>query len=130
MKLLRLSLLVGMTLAAMVYAHATQWSYLPGARDLSYAVDIDSISTSPEGFIEYVAKTAWKVPAMLSGASQPVAISVTRYQIDCRRKRWRALDTHYLTTRGTSAGSLHPSKPDWTAIGPGTVIDRMFRKVC
>lgn len=130
MKLLR-RLLVGlMPLTAMVHAEATQWSYLSGARDLSYAVDTDSIATDADGYVEYIGKTTWKVPAKLSGAEQPVAVSLTRYQIDCSHKQWRAVDTHYLAADGSSAGIVHPVRPDWTPIGPGTVVDDMFRKVC
>ncbi|GLU32971.1 surface-adhesin E family protein [Trinickia caryophylli] len=130
MKLLRLLLLCFLSLTPAVYAQATQWTYLSSAKDLSYAVDSDSIATNPEGYVEYVAKTTWKVPAKVSGASQPVAVSVTHYQIDCDHKQWRALDTHYLTASGASAGAVHPADPDWSAIGPGTVVDLMFRKVC
>jgi hypothetical protein len=130
MKLLRRLLVCFVAIAASVQAEATQWVYLTSARDLSYAVDMDSVATNPSGYVEYIAKTSWNVPAMLSGATQPVAASVTRNQIDCDRKTWRAIDTHYLTIDGASAGTLHPNDPAWAAIGPGTVVDLMFRKVC
>lgn len=130
MKLIRRLLVCLMPLTAIVHAEATQWSYLSGARDLSYAVDTDSIATDADGYIEYIGKTTWKVPAKLSGAEQPVAVSLTRYQIDCSHKQWRAVDTHYLAADGSSAGIVHPAHPDWTPIGPGTVVDTMFRRVC
>jgi hypothetical protein len=130
MKLLRRLLVCLMPLAAMVHAEATQWSYLSGERDLSYAVDTDSVATNADGYIEYVGKTTWKVPEKLSGSGQPVAVSLTRYQIDCSRKQWRAVDTHYLAADGSQAGFVHPTNPEWTPIGPGTVVDVMFRKVC
>ena len=130
MKLLRRLSACFVALVATVHAQATQWVYLTSAPDLSYAVDMDSVVTSPGGYVEYIGKTTWKAPAMLSGATQPVAVSVTRYQLDCDRKAWRAIDTRYLTADGAPAGTLHPGKPGWTAIGPGTVVDLMFRKVC
>ncbi|MGN6804587.1 MAG: surface-adhesin E family protein [Trinickia sp.] len=130
MKLLRRLLVCLMPMGAMVHAEATQWSYLSGERDLSYAVDTDSVATDADGYIEYIGKTTWKVPEKVQGAAQPVAISLTRYQIDCGHKRWRAVDTHYLAADGTPAGFVHPTSPEWTAIGPGTVVDIMFRKVC
>jgi hypothetical protein len=130
MKLLRRLLICFVVFASVVHAKASHWTYLTSARDLTYAVDMDSVATDPDGYVEYVAKTTWKAPAKLSDANRPVAVSVTRYQIDCDRKAWRAVDTHYLASDGTSAGTLHPNAPDWTAIGPGTVIDLMFSKVC
>lgn len=130
MKLLRRLLIVMMPLGAMAYAQATQWTDLTSARDLAYAVDADSITTDPEGYVEYLAKTTWKAPAMLPGATAAVAVSLTRYQMDCGKRQWRILDTHYLTAAGSPAGALPGADGDWAAIGPGTVVDMMFRKAC
>ncbi|CAN7508074.1 hypothetical protein LJR230_003413 [Trinickia sp. LjRoot230] len=130
MKLLRRLLICSMPLTAMAYAEATQWTFLSSARDLSYAVDTDSVVTGSEGYVEYIAKTTWKAPAMLSGVAKPVSVSLTRYQIDCSHKQWRAVDTRYETADGEPAGRLQPAAPKWSAIGPGTVVDLMFRKVC
>jgi hypothetical protein len=130
MKLLRRLLVSFVTLAATVHAEATQWVYLTNARDVSYSVDMDSVGAGAGGYVEYIARTLWKVPAMLSGTTQPVAASVTRNQIDCANKAWRTVDTHYLTGDGASAGTLHPRDPAWAPIGPGTVVDLMLAKVC
>ncbi len=129
MKLLRRLLFVVMPFGAVAFAQATQWNYLTSARDLSYAVDNDSVKTTPDGYIEYVAKTTWKTAAMLPGATAPVAVSLTRYQIDCGKKQWRTLDTRYKAASGASAGTFN-TNDDWSDIGPGTVVDVMYRKVC
>lgn len=130
MKLLRRLLIVTLPFTAMAYAQATQWTNLAAESDLAYAVDVDSIATDSEGYVEYLAKTTGKTPATLPGATAPVAVSLTRYQMDCSRKRWRIVDTHYLAPEGAAAGSLHANDSKWTAIGPGTVVDAMFHKVC
>ncbi len=132
MNWLRPLIIVSVALSAMTYAEAdaTQWTALKSASDLAYFVDTDSIATDSDGYIEYTAKTNWKAPAMMPGANAPVAVSVTRYQIDCAGKQWRALDTHYLAADGTPAGSLRSSDSPWVAVSPGTVVDTMFRKVC
>ncbi|PTB21253.1 hypothetical protein C9I57_06110 [Trinickia symbiotica] len=130
MKLLRRLLICSVALAANSHADAAQWVHLTSERDLSYEVDMDSVKSGPDGYLEYVAKTLWKVPAMLSGATKPVAVSITRYQIDCDHKAWRAIDTNYVTAEGEPAGKAQPKDAAWTPIGPGTVVDLMFRKVC
>lgn len=130
MKLLRRLQVCFMAIAATSSADATQWVHLSSARDLSYEVDMDSVKSGPDGFLEYIGKTSWKVPARLSGATKPVAVSITRYQIDCDHKAWRAMDTSYMGADGELAGRLQPKEPGWTPIGPGTVVDLMFQKVC
>lgn len=117
-------------LGSMAYADATQWAPLKTASDLAYAVDIDSIATDSDGYIEYTAKTTWKAPSLMPGARVPVSVSVTRYQIDCAGKQWRTLDTRYLAKDGSPAGMLRSTDSAWVAISPGTVIDTMFDKVC
>jgi hypothetical protein len=111
-------------------ADATQWTPLKSASDLAYAVDIDSVATDSDGYIEYTAKTTWKSPSLMPGANAPVSVSVTRYQIDCAGKQWRALDTHYLGKDGSPAGILHSTDSTWFEISPGTVVDTMYRRVC
>ena len=132
MNWLRPLIIISVALGAMAYAEAdaTQWTALKSASDLAYAVDTDSIATDSDGYIEYTAKTSWKAPAMMPGASAPVSVSVTRYQIDCAGKQWRALDTHYLAADGAPAGGLPSADSPWVAVSPGTVVDIMFRKVC
>ncbi|TKC89633.1 hypothetical protein FAZ69_11990 [Trinickia terrae] len=130
MKLLRRLLMVLPALAAIGYAQATKWTNLSSASDLVYAIDTDSIAKNPQGYIEYLAKTVWTTPSPLPGSTAPVAVSVTRYQIDCGNKQWRALDTHYQAADGSSAGIYSPAPADWAAISPGTVVDSMFQKVC
>jgi hypothetical protein len=130
MNWLRSSIVFTVALGSMAYADATQWAPLKSASDLAYAVDTDSIATDSDGYIEYTAKTTWKAPSMMPGASAPVSISITRYQIDCAGKQWRALDTHYLGVNGARAGALRSSDSEWVAVSPGTVIDTMFRRVC
>lgn len=130
MNWLRPILVFTVAVGSMAYADATQWTRLKSARDLSYAVDTDSIATDSDGYVEYTAKTTWKSPSMMPGATEPVSISVTRYQIDCGGRQWRALDTHYLRADGAPAGLLRSADAPWVAVSPGTVIDTMFRKVC
>jgi len=130
MKLLRRLLVIGLALAAIGYAQATKWTKLVSASDLVYAIDTDSIAKSPQGYIEYRAKTTWTTPSPLPGSTAPVAVSVTRYQIDCGNKQWRALDTHYQAPDGSSAGTYSAAPADWALVSPGTVVDAMFRKVC
>ena len=130
MKLLRRVLMITPALAAIGYAHATKWTNVSSASDLVYAIDTDSIAKNSEGYIEYMAKTTWKTPSPLPGSTAPVAVSVTRYQIDCGNKQWRALDTHYQAADGLSVGVYSPTPDDWASIAPGTVVDAMFQKVC
>ena len=130
MNWLRPLIVFTVALGSMAYADATQWMPLKSASDLAYAVDLDSVATDSDGYIEYTAKTTWKAPSMMPGASAPVSVSLTRYQIDCAGKQWRALDTHYLGTDGAQVGILHATDTAWGAISPGTVVDTMFRKVC
>lgn len=130
MNWLRPCIVLSVALGSMAYADATQWAPLKSASDLAYAVDTDSVATDADGYIEYTAKTTWKAPAMMPGANAPVAVSITRYQIDCAGKQWRALDTHYLRADGSPAGVLRSPDSPWVEVGPGTVIDAMFRKVC
>ncbi|HWX11879.1 MAG TPA: hypothetical protein VNZ04_07750, partial [Trinickia sp.] len=63
MKLLRRLLICFVVFASVVHAKASHWTYLTSARDLTYAVDMDSVATDPDGYVEYVAKTTWKAPA-------------------------------------------------------------------
>jgi hypothetical protein len=131
MKLLRrLLMIVVPVLAAIGYAQATKWTNLSSASDLVYAIDTDSIAKNPQGYIEYLAKTTWTTPSPLPGSTAPVAVSVTRYQIDCGNKQWRALDTHYQAADGSPVGIYSPAPADWALIAPGTVVDAMFQKVC
>ncbi|WP_206954405.1 surface-adhesin E family protein [Trinickia acidisoli] len=130
MNWLRPLIVFTIALGSMAYADATQWTPLKSASDLDYAVDSDSIATDSDGYIEYTAKTTWKAPSMMPGASRPVAVSISRYQIDCAGKQWRTLDTHYLAADGTPAGVLRSADATWAAVSPGTVVDAMFRKVC
>ncbi|MGG1944990.1 surface-adhesin E family protein [Trinickia sp. NRRL B-1857] len=130
MNWLRPLIVFTVALGSVAYADATQWTPLKSASDLAYAVDTDSIATDSDGYIEYTAKTTWKSSSMMPGASAPVAVSVTRYQIDCAGKQWRALDTHYLGADGSPAGALRSGDSAWVAVSPGTVVDTMFRKVC
>ncbi|WP_116139280.1 surface-adhesin E family protein [Trinickia diaoshuihuensis] len=129
MNRLRPLIIFTVALGSFAYADATQWTPLKSASDLAYAVDTDSIATDSDGYIEYTAKTTWKASSMMPGASAPVSVSVTRYQIDCAGKQWRALDTHYLAADGSPAGGLSANST-WVAVSPGTVVDTMFRKVC
>jgi hypothetical protein len=130
MKLLRRLLMIMPVLAAIGYAQATKWTNLSSASDLVYAIDTDSIEKNPQGYIEYLAKTTWTSPSPLPGSTAPVAVSVTRYQIDCGNKQWRALGTRYQAVDGSSVGTYSPAPADWASIAPGTVVDVMFRKVC
>lgn len=130
MNWLRPFIVVTVALGTAAYADATQWTALKSARDLAYAVDTDSVATDPDGYIEYTAKTTWKAPAMMPGATAPVAVSVTRYQVNCAGKQWRALDTYYLSADGSPAGVLRSADSPWVAVSPGTVVDTMFRKIC
>jgi hypothetical protein len=132
MNWLRPWIIVSVALGAMAYAEAdaTQWTALKSASDLAYSVDTDSVATDSNGYIEYTAKTNWTAPAMMPGASAPVAVSVTRYQIDCAGKQWRTLDTRYLGADGAPAGIVRSPDSPWVAVSPGTVVDTMFRKVC
>lgn len=130
MNWLRRMIVSTVALGSMAYADATQWTPLKSARDLAYAVDTDSIATDSDGYIQYTAKTTWKAPSMMPGANAPVSVSITRYQIDCADKQWRALETHYLRQDGAPAGGLRSVDAPWVAVSPGTVIDTMFRKVC
>lgn len=130
MNWLRPLIVASVALGSMAYADATQWTALKSASDLAYAVDIDSVATDSDGYIEYTAKTTWKAPSMMPGANAPVAVSVTRYQLDCAGKQWRTLDTHYLDASGAPAGVLRSPNSAWVGVGPGTVVDTMFRKVC
>lgn len=130
MNWLRPLIVLTAALGTMAYADATQWTPLKSASDLAYAVDTDSIATDSSGYIEYTAKTTWKAPSLMPGANAPVAVSVTRYQIDCAGKQWRALDTHYLRADGAPAGALRLADSAWVSVSPGTVVDTMFRRVC
>lgn len=130
MNWLRPLIVASVALGSMAYADATQWTALKSASDLAYAVDTDSVATDSDGYIEYTAKTTWKAPAMMPGASAPVAVSVMRYQVDCAGKQWRPLETHYLDANGAPAGALRSPDSAWVAVSPGTVVDTMFRKVC
>src|ERR1700687_2782294 len=128
MKLLhRLSIVLPL-LTSVGYAQASNWTNLTSASDLAYAVDTDSISKDALGYIEYLTRTTWKTPAPLPGATGSVAVSVTRYQMDCERKQWRVLDAHYQAVDGSSAGVYSPPNAEWAAIAPGTVVDAVFRK--
>lgn len=130
MNWLRPLIVFTVVLGPVAYAEAEQWTPLKSARDLAYAVDMDSIQTDSDGYIEYIAKTSWKAPSMMPGANAPVSVSVTRYQLDCADKQWRAIDTHYLRADGVPAGVLRSADSPWVAVGPGTVVDTMYRKVC
>jgi hypothetical protein len=130
MNWLRPLIVFTVVLGPVAYAEAEQWTPLKSARDLAYAVDMDSIQTDSDGYIEYIAKTSWKAPSMMPGANAPVSVSVTRYQLDCADKQWRAIDTHYLRADGAPAGVLRSADSPWVAVGPGTVVDTMYRKVC
>jgi len=130
MNWLRPLIVFSVALGSIAYADATQWTALKSASDLAYAVDTDSVATDSDGYIEYTAKTSWKAPAVMPGASAPVAVSVTHYQIDCAGKQWRTLDTHYLGADGAPAGAVRSPDAPWVTVSPGTVVDTMFRKVC
>ncbi|MGN6669043.1 MAG: surface-adhesin E family protein [Trinickia sp.] len=130
MNWLRPLIVFTVVLGPVAYAEAEQWTPLKSARDLAYAVDMDSIQTDSDGYIEYIAKTSWKAPSMMPGANAPVSVSVTRYQLDCADKQWRAIDTHYLRADGAPAGVLRSADSPWVAVGPGTVVDTMYRKIC
>jgi hypothetical protein len=130
MKLLRRLWMIVPAVVGMGYAQATHWTNLSSASDLVYAIDTDSVSKDSDGYLEYLAKTTWKSPAPLPGSAGPVAASVTRYQIDCDHKQWRALDTRYQAADGSPAGVYTPVAADWASIAPGTVVEAVFQRFC
>jgi hypothetical protein len=130
MKLLHRLSIALFLLTPVGYAEAAKWTNLMSATDLAYEVDTDSVSKDSLGYVEYLTRTTWKAPAPLPGATRPVAVAVTRYQMDCEKKQWRVLDGHYHAVDGSSAGVYSPPNADWAAIAPGTVVDAVFRQFC
>jgi hypothetical protein len=130
MKWLRRLLMLAPAAMGMSFAQATNWTNLTSASDLVYAIDTDSVSKDPQGYVEYLGKTTWRTPSPLPGSTAAVAVSVTRYQIDCGKKQWRALDTRYQAADGSPAGAYSASAAEWALVSPGTVVDSVFQRVC
>lgn len=115
---------------AVGHAQATKWVSLSDARDLSFAIDTDSVHKDPNGYIDYLTKTTWRDAAQPPGATAAVAVSITRYQMDCQSKQWRMVESRYQTADGTPAGVYKPVASDWADIGPGTVVETIYQRIC
>jgi hypothetical protein len=115
---------------AIGHAQATTWVSLSEARDLSFAIDTDSVRAVPNGYIEFLTKTTWRDSAQPPGASGSVTVSISRYQMDCKSRRWRIVDARYQSQDGTPAGAYKPASAEWADIGPGTVVEAIYVKVC
>jgi hypothetical protein len=126
----KLALVCGLGVA-IGHAQATKWVSLSDARDLSFAIDTDSVRHDPNGYVGYLTKTTWRDAAQPPGATGAVAVSITRYQMNCKSKQWRLVESQYQAADGTPAGTYKPAAvKEWADIGPGTVVESIYEKIC
>lgn len=109
---------------------AVQWMTLSSARDLSYELDADSAHKDSDGYLAYSTRTTWQDVAQPPGAIAAVAVSISRYQMNCHAKQWRLIESCYESADGSPAGVYKPTSDAWMDIGPGTVMDKIHARFC
>ncbi|MCG1055729.1 hypothetical protein KQH49_12650 [Mycetohabitans sp. B5] len=111
-------------------AQAVQWINLSSARELSFELDADSARKNPGGYLVYSTRTTWRDTAQPPGAIGAVAVSIGRSQMDCHAKQWRLLESRYKRGDGSPAGVYKPASDAWIDIGPGTVMEKIYARLC
>lgn len=111
-------------------AQAVQWISLTRAQDLSFELDTDSASKDPDGYLVYSTRTIWRDAAQPPGATANVAVSLSRYQMNCHARQWRLVESRYRGLNGLPAGVYKPAGKAWVDIAPGTVMEKIYTKLC
>ncbi|WP_323123188.1 hypothetical protein [Burkholderia alba] len=108
---------------------AQPWFPITNTAARGLLLDTSSIHPTIDHQFEFDLKTIYPQAIAPSGATERVAIAVTRYVMDCRHSRWFEKDTRYLTDEGKRAGG-EVGKHEWQSVETESEMGEVYSKVC
>lgn len=111
-------------------AYGASWKQITNTHERGLFVDMASVRPTESGKREFITRLFVERAYRPPGAIEPIAVSETLYEIDCRRTRWLEKTTNYLTDEGKDAGHAPLAAHIWRNIDPGSEMDAIYRKIC
>lgn len=131
---MRTSILAAITATAIAFttaAHAEQWWVTGATKNSTAAVELDSMTTSSTGMRRVWVATITAKPETNYGLPHSdVHLLRTLYEFDCKERRFRALQTSFLTKELVNRHEQPHKDPTWAYTAPGTTGSAVIEVAC